>query len=45
MRISPPVLINRSGSGDLDSARVWWQKALELEPENETIKQKLGPEQ
>ncbi|UCE25070.1 MAG: tetratricopeptide repeat protein [Candidatus Zixiibacteriota bacterium] len=28
-------------TGDIDSARVWWRKALDLEPGNDTIKQKL----
>lgn len=45
-----PVIFDHLGDayravGDLDSARVWWRKALELEPDNEPIKEKLGAEQ
>ncbi len=41
-----PVIFDHLGdaykaTGDLDSARVWWRKALDLEPDNDTIKQKL----
>jgi len=28
-------------SGNLEEARKWWQKALELNPEDSTIKAKL----
>jgi len=42
-----PVIFDHLGdaykaTGDYDKARTWWQKALELQPENEEIKKKLA---
>ncbi len=44
---SDPIIFDHLGdayeaAGDNENARVWWQKALELLPENEQIKQKLS---
>ena len=41
-----PVILDHLGdayraTGDAQSAREWWQKALELDPDNEEIKRKL----
>lgn len=41
-----PVIFDHLGdaynaTGDVENARLWWQKALDLQPENEQIKQKL----
>ncbi len=41
-----PIIFDHLGdaykaTGDNDKARDWWQKALELQPENEEIKNKL----
>jgi tetratricopeptide (TPR) repeat protein len=41
-----PVIFDHLGdaynaTGDIDSAKVWWYKALELQPANEDIKKKL----
>jgi tetratricopeptide (TPR) repeat protein len=42
-----PVILDHLGdalnaTGQTDEAREWWQKALEQQPENESIKEKLG---
>ncbi len=44
---SDPVIFDHLGdafqaTGDMESARLWWQKALEIDPDDEQIKQKLG---
>ncbi|MEW6412867.1 MAG: tetratricopeptide repeat protein [Candidatus Zixiibacteriota bacterium] len=44
---SDPIIYDHLGdayeaTGDVENARVWWQKALDLQPENEQIKQKLS---
>jgi len=44
---SDPIIFDHLGdaykaSGDLDNAREWWQKALDLSPDNDKIKTKLG---
>ena len=44
---SDPVIFDHLGDaykakGDTAQARTWWQKALELSPEDEAIKQKLN---
>lgn len=43
---SDPVMFDHLGdaynsSGNLEEARIWWQKALDLNPEDSTIKDKL----
>ncbi|MFQ6008273.1 MAG: tetratricopeptide repeat protein [Candidatus Zixiibacteriota bacterium] len=45
---SDPVIFDHLGDvyraiGDLKEARTWWQKALEMDPDNEQVRQKLGP--
>lgn len=42
-----PIMFEHLGDvyeavGDLKQARDWWQKALEMDPDNEQIKEKLG---
>lgn len=42
-----PIIFDHLGdayraTGDYDQARAWWQKALELQPDNEEIKKKLA---
>jgi len=42
-----PVIFDHLGdachsAGQTDEARVWWQKALEQQPDNDAIKEKLG---
>ncbi|MFH2050145.1 MAG: tetratricopeptide repeat protein [bacterium] len=42
-----PVIFDHLGDtyqamGDTSTARVWWEKSIELDPENETVKEKLG---
>jgi len=42
-----PIIYDHLGdayqaTGDYEKARTWWQKALELEPDNENIKSKLA---
>ena len=44
---SDPVMFDHLGdaysaNGDRDKARVWWQNALDLDPDNEAIKEKLN---
>lgn len=44
---SDPIIFDHLGdahkaSGNQEAALVWWQKALELQPDNETIKSKLS---
>jgi tetratricopeptide (TPR) repeat protein len=44
---SDPVIFDHLGDvykavGNIDQARTWWQKALEMDPDNEEIKEKLG---
>jgi tetratricopeptide (TPR) repeat protein len=45
---SDPVIFDHLGDvyravGDLKEARTWWQKALDMDPENDQVRQKLGP--
>ncbi len=45
---SDPVIFDHLGDayqavGESEKARTWWQKALDLDPDNDQIKQKLGP--
>ncbi|MDH4156067.1 MAG: tetratricopeptide repeat protein [candidate division Zixibacteria bacterium] len=42
-----PVIFDHLGdackaTGNIEEARTWWRKALELEPDNQAIKEKLG---
>ncbi len=44
---SDPIIFDHLGDvyqavGDSENARAWWQKALEIDPDNEQIKEKLG---
>ncbi|MDX9856926.1 MAG: tetratricopeptide repeat protein [candidate division Zixibacteria bacterium] len=44
---SDPIIFDHLGdayhaAGDRESARQWWQRALELQPENEAIREKLS---
>ena len=44
---SDPVIFDHLGDvyhtvGNTEQARTWWQKALEIDPDNEQIKEKLG---
>lgn len=44
---SDPIIFDHLGDafkavGDLEKAAIWWQKALELAPDNEQIREKLG---
>ena len=44
---SDPVIFDHLGDvyqamGDTEQAHSWWQKALDMEPDNEKIKEKLG---
>ncbi|MCH7947088.1 MAG: hypothetical protein IIC66_04745, partial [candidate division Zixibacteria bacterium] len=44
---SDPVIYDHLGdaynaSGNSGDARIWWQKALELEPDNDIIREKLN---
>ena len=45
---SDPVIFDHLGDvyravGNLKEARAWWQKALEMDPDNDEVRQKLGP--
>jgi len=42
-----PVIFDHLGDtyqamGDISTARLWWEKSFELDPDNETVKEKLG---
>jgi len=44
---SDPIIFDHLGDaykamGKMEDARIWWQKALELEPTNDTIREKLN---
>ncbi len=45
--LSDPIIFDHLGDaykglGKMEDARIWWQKALELEPTNDTIREKLN---
>jgi tetratricopeptide (TPR) repeat protein len=45
---SDPVIFDHLGDvyravGDLKEARTWWQKALDMDPDNDQVREKLGP--